>query len=372
MTPRGYMDRYSREEYRHGLTVNPEFVVMTRAVDDRYWPLHHPEGYAPLDAAPVTWVGDRTHEWSSVAGAGADDQDAMRRSGSHRDIGFEGALRDILASARIGYCVVGDDIAGYHGREPIPPRLYIRWAQFAAFTGFFLNGGHGERRLWKRTPEELEIVRRCSWLHTELVPYLYTHVVRCHGGAPQLIRPEGGRYQYRFGDDFFVAPIYRDSTRQTVDLPPGAWRPLEHDAEAIEGPRTVERDCPLSEFPVYVRDGAIIPMNVERAYTGFGDADSKGFQTWSIWPRGTNEFTAHQPDGSGTTTVRVEEGTPLRVAVTGTPKPHILRIRRESKPGGVTLDGRALAEGTDWRHDAPNARLWIRTRDHGGGKYEIR
>ena len=111
MTPRGYMDLYSREEYRHGLKWNPEFVVMTRAVDDRYWPLHHPEGYAPLDAAPVTWVGDRTHEWSSVPGSGGDDQDAMRRSGSHRDIGFEGALRDIMASARIGYCVVGDDVA---------------------------------------------------------------------------------------------------------------------------------------------------------------------------------------------------------------------------------------------------------------------
>ena len=107
------------------------------------------------------------------------------------DRGFEGALRDILASAAKGYCVVGDDVAGYHGAEPIPPRLYIRWAQFAAFTGLFLNGGHGERRLWKRTSEELEIIRRYAWMHTELVPYLYSQVVRCHEGGLPMMRPMG-------------------------------------------------------------------------------------------------------------------------------------------------------------------------------------
>ena len=201
---------------------------------------------------------------------------------------------------------------------------------------------------------------------------MYTHVVRCHEGAPPLIRPEGDRYQYFFGDDFFVAPIYRDATRQTVDLPPGTWRLLDHDRETLVGARRLARDFPLAEFPVYVRDGAIVPMNVERAYTGFGDKDSKGFQTWAIWPRGTNEFVAHQPDGTGTTTVRVESGNSLRVAVTGTAKPHVLRIRLDTKPSSVSRNGRPLAEGSDWHHDAADARLWIRTRDPAPARYDIR
>lgn len=373
LSTREYMDLYNREEYRNGLLHNPEFVVMTRAVDDRYYPLGHPEGFAPLDAAPVAWVGDRTHQWSSAGGdGGGDDRDAMRRGTSRRDIGFEGALRDIMASARLGYCVVGDDIGGYHGRGPIPPRLYIRWAQFAAFTGFFLNGGHGERRLWKRTPEELSVIRRYAWLHTELVPYLYTHVVRCHEGAPPLLRPEGDRHQYRLGDDLFVAPIFHDSPHVAVDLPPGRWRLLGNDAEVVEGPRTVERDFALDEFPAYVRDGAIVPMDVSRAYTGFGDAASAGFQTWAIWPHGDNAFTAHQTDRSGTTTVRVTEGDALRVEVSGVRRPHLLRIRREARPASVRLDGVGLREGTDWRHDAKDARLWIRNRDGSGGRYEVR
>ena len=61
MTTRGYMDRYYRNEYRNAQTeeLNPEFITLSRAVDGYF----HPEGFAPLDAAPVTWVGDRDHAW---------------------------------------------------------------------------------------------------------------------------------------------------------------------------------------------------------------------------------------------------------------------------------------------------------------------
>ncbi|MEK7719883.1 MAG: hypothetical protein AAB347_09785 [Bacteroidota bacterium] len=29
-----------------------------------------------------------------------------------------------------------------------------------------------EIHLWHRTPQELEVIRKFSWLHTELVPYM--------------------------------------------------------------------------------------------------------------------------------------------------------------------------------------------------------
>ena len=61
MTTRQYMDRYARDEYQHGLAQNPEFATLIRAMDGRWI---HPEGFAPLDAAPVTWVGDNRHTWS--------------------------------------------------------------------------------------------------------------------------------------------------------------------------------------------------------------------------------------------------------------------------------------------------------------------
>jgi alpha-glucosidase (family GH31 glycosyl hydrolase) len=348
LTTRRYMDHYYRDEYHHGLEQNPEFITLARAIDG-FW---HPEGFAPLDAAPVVWVGDQDHTWSL------------------EDEGIEEALNYIMKSARLGYCVIGSDVGGYGGRT-IPANLYIRWAQFSTFCGLFLNGGHGERALWKRSEEELDIIRRFAWLHTELIPYIYTHVVNCHQDGLPLMRPEIGSYQYRFGNDFLVAPIYRDDLTHTVLLPPGRWRYFFNDKAVIEGPTKLSREFPMTEYPVYIRDGAIVPMNVSRPYTGFGNRESEGFLTINIYPRGSSEFTVHHTDGAGDTTVAVHEENGLAVELSGTTKPHILRILMSAKPTAVTLDGRRLAEGIDWRYDSSDNRLWVKTSQYTEGRYQI-
>lgn len=392
MTTRQYMDHYARDEYQHGLTQNPEFATLIRALD-RPW--SHPEGFAPLDAAPVTWVGDNRHTWN------------------YKDRGIEGAICDILNSARLGYCVIGSDVAGYNGRsnpddigpataallaswkprletngpattdfgtaagkDEIAPNIYIRWAQFSTFCGLFLNGGHGERRLWKRTQPELEIVRKFAWLHTELVPYMYSHVVNCHHGGPPLMRPlADGKFQYRFGDDFLVAPIHEDKLTRTASLPAGGWRYLFDDREVLKGPQQFTRDFPLDEFPVFVRDGAIVPLKVTRPYTGFGDQDSAEFTTWLIYPNGQSEFTLWHPETHSkpeATTVKVDDGAALKIEFSGKHAPHLLRILAKEKPAGITLDGDPLPEGAAWKFDPESRRLIIRTRNYARGAYLVK
>jgi len=352
MTLRGYMDHYYRDEYQHGLTQNPEFITLSRAIDNGI-PYSHPFGFAPLDASPVNWVGDNYHDWTQK--------------------GIQEALRDILLSAKNGYCVVGSDVAGYHGGKEIPPRLYIRWAQFSTFCGLFLNGGHGERRMWKRSEQELRIIRRYAWLHTELIPYMYSNVVECHHGGPTLMRPlKKGKYHYLFGDDLLVAPIYQDSLTHTVTLPAGRWRYLFDDAEAIDGPATLTRDFPLHEYPVYVRDGAIIPMHIQRDYTRIGDRDWEGFLALDIYPHGTRAFAVHHPDNSGHTTVTVEDSDELTITLDGVKKPHILRIFTPREPASVVLDGQALAEGAAWDYAADDNRLVVRTSEYETGRYTVR
>ena len=367
MTTRGYMDRYYREEYSHGKTQNPEFITLVRGVDRPYI---HPEGFAPFDAAPVVWVGDQKHSWTSSRKSSIDithEHDLVMKG----DEGIEKALRDILLSAELGYCVIGSDVAGFSG-STIPPRLYIRWAQLSAFCGLFMNGGHGERALWKRSGQELEIIRKFSWLHTELIPYMYSHVVMCHEGGKPLQRPLKGKYHYLFGDDFLIAPIYQDSLTNDVTLPPGRWRYLFDDHEVLEGPKTFARDFPLDEYPVYVRDGAIIPMNITRHYTGFGDETSSGYLTWLIYPQCSNQFTVHHPDGSGKTMVKVEQGNDkLDISLSGVKKPHILRILLPFEPIEVMLDGTPLIQSENWRYDAADRRLWITTKEYKEGQYTI-
>ncbi|NIA12792.1 MAG: glycoside hydrolase family 31 protein [Nitrospiraceae bacterium] len=369
MTTRGYIDQYYRMEYKHGLRRNPEFITLARAIDR---PFIHPEGYAPLDAAPVTWVGDQRHVWKS-GGAGAGDTTHQGDEVMDGEEGIEEALADILRSAKRGYCIVGSDVAGFSGGT-IPPRLYIRWAQMSCFCGLFLNGGHGERALWKRSEQELELIRQYSWLHTELIPYMYSYVVTCHEDGIPLQRPVKGKYHYLFGDDFLVAPIYQDSLTNEVTLPKGRWRYLFDDHTVIDGPVTFTRDFPLEEFPVYIRDGAIVPMNITRAYTGFGDKASEGYVTYLIYPHETNAFTVHHPDQSGATTVTVTQKTPaadVEIAFEGEKKPHILRILLPNKPNAVTLDGVDLAEQAGWTYDAEDQRLIITTNAYERGTYVI-
>ena len=357
ITTREYMDHYYRDEYQHGLTQNPDFITLARSLDSPN-PWGHPEGFAPLDASPVNWVGDNKHEWVD------------------EERGLERALRMILDSARLGYNVIGSDVAGYHGGADITANLYIRWAQFSAFCGLFLNGGHGERRMSLRTPRELEVVREYSWLHTELVPYMFSHVVACHRGGEPLMRPLDAKYHYLFGEDLLIAPIYEDAPMREVTLPEGSWRYWFADTEVIQGPATFTREFALDEYPVYVRDGAILPMRIEREYTGIGSRDWSGSLTWNLYPAAgrTRRFQLFHPEDNGKTTTEIEVtgGNPTRVSLDGAKQPHILRVFADAKPAVVLLDGTGLSEGQQWNYDATGHRLIIRAPESTGGTYEIR
>lgn len=362
MTTRRYMDHYYRDEYLHGLSQNPDFVTLSRAIDRGY----HPEGFAPIDAAPVTWVGDQRHSWKSESD-GSDTVD-IAMDGIE---GIEMAMNNIIKSAEVGYNIIGSDVAGFSGKI-IPPRLYIRWAQFSAFCGLFLNGGHGERALWKRTALELEIIRKFSWLHTELIPYMYTYVVEAHNGGTLLQRPVKGKYHYLFGDHLLVAPIYKDDLVNEVNLPKGKWRYFFNDKEILEGPISFQKEFPLDEYPVYIREGAILPLDIKRDYTGIGNESFSGFLTYLIYPESESSFTIHHPDNSGSTTVGVSDSDEkLSINVSGIRKPHILKINLDKMPRKIELDGIQLSDSADYSFSPTSGKLIIRTLDYKTGNYTI-
>lgn len=362
ITLRDYSDDYYNEEYKHGLTQNPEFITLARSVDNGpieearqgllrelpsfmsgiKLPTTHPDGFAPRQSAPVTWVGDNDHYWEE------------------EKEGIEEALRDILEAARLGYGVIGSDVGGYSGKE-FPANVYIRWAQFSTFCGLFLNGGHGERRLWLRTPQELEIIREYAWLHSELVPYIYTNIVDQHFGGPVLMRPTEVDYQYEFGPAFFIAPIHMDKLERTLTLPEGKWRYWFEDDKLLEGQAVVERSFPLDEFPVYVREGSIIPMKIARDYTGIGQRDWESFTTFNIFPGAEKSaLTYHHTDESGDTTVAVQPVPGgIEVRLGGKALPHILRVRLEQAPASVERDGVALPAEA-WSFDPASKRLVVK------------
>jgi alpha-D-xyloside xylohydrolase len=177
-----------------------------------------------------------------------------------------------------------------------------------------------------------------------------------------------------FGDAFLVAPIHENKLTRAVSLPTGTWRYLFDDRGVLQGPREFTREFPLDEYPVFVRDGAVVPLRVTRSYTGFGDQDSAEFTTWLIYPKGRSEFTLWHPESHPNpeaTTVKVDSGAALRIAFSGKRSPHLLRIRADKRPSRITLDGNELREGDAWSFEAENGRIIIKTRDYAHGNYLI-
>ena len=366
MTTRTYMDHYYRNEYQHGLSQNPEFVTLSRSMDRGF----HPEGFAPFDASPVNWVGDQQHEWvtSKMLDEAQEDKVDIALEGIQ---GFESAITSILKSAAMGYNVIGSDIAGFSGGK-IPPRLYIRWAQFSTFNGLFLNGGHGERRLWKRSEEELNIIREYSWLHTELVPYMYHYVVSAHEGGRVLMQPIEGKYHYMFGESLLVAPIYQDRLINEFKLPKGKWRYWFDDTELIEGPTTFKQKFPLEEYPVFIKEGAIVPMHIKRAYTGIGKPEDEGYLTFLIYPDlEESNFEVFREKDKSTVLTYKNLGKNLTVEISGKQIPHILNIKSQNKPSNITLDGKLLLEEVDYNYNTETKKLQIKTSSYRDGLYLI-
>ncbi|WP_035804589.1 TIM-barrel domain-containing protein [Lunatimonas lonarensis] len=366
MSARTYMDHYYRDEYAHGLSQNPEFVTLSRAIDRWY----HPEGFAPIDASPVNWVGDQVHQWKSREML--EDPDQGKVDIALKGIqGFESAIESILKSADLGYNVIGSDIAGFSG-SVIPPRLYMRWTQFSTFCGLFMNGGHGERALWKRTQEELEVIRKFSWLHTELVPYMYHYVVTGHQGGTRLQRRMPGTYHYLFGDYLLVAPVYEDRTDLEVTLPEGTWYYWLDDREEFQGPRQISKDFPMDEYPVFVKAGAIIPMQISRGYTGFGNDGDEGLLTLLLYPDGEeSSFTIYRENDAPTDVRMKLSGNRLRIGITGKQVPHVLRIRSAAAPREVVANGVPLVAQEGYFFHPAKGQLEIRSASGTLGELEV-
>lgn len=354
ISTRQYMDHYYRDEYAHGLSANTEFVTLSRSLDSVN-PWVHPEGFSPIDSSPVNWVGDNTHTW---------DEESR---------GLARAIRLILKSAQMGYSVIGSDIAGYHGDAVIDPELYIRWTQFATFCGLFLNGGHGERRMWMRSPEELEIIRDFTWLHHELVPYMYHYVVTANRGGTRLMTPiKDGNYHFLFGDELLVAPIYKPGGDHTVHLPAGHWRYWFDDRVVIEGPAEITHTFPRNEFPVYLREGAIIPMKISRNYTGIGEQDWQDFLTFNIYPGEDRTFTCYaETDQRELSITTATDSEVLGITLDGVGRPYLLRVFQEERPTSVSFNRETVPEDK-WQFLSEKKRLILRSPEGRTGTWEIR
>ena len=153
-------------------------------------------------------------------------------------------------------------------------------------------------------------------LKSELLPYAYTWSRAAVDGKP-LMRAmfldypndytytPATRYQYLFGPDFLVAPVYQDTQADTLGndirdgiyLPEGRW--VDYFTGAVyEGGRIMENfPAPLWKLPVFVRQGAVIPMVRPNNNPSQIDPSERIFECWPA----EGEYHTHVYDDDGRT-----------------------------------------------------------------------
>ena len=166
--------------------------------------------------------------------------------------------------------------------------------------------------------------------------------------------------------------IEKDDLEREVILPEGKWRYWFDDKGILEGPQSFTKSFPLDEYPVFIREGAIIPMHIQRAYTGLGDSTYQGVTTWLLYPEGEKAFSIYDPEDQIETQIQVkEEEKGLHISFNGKLEPHILRIHLEQTPKQILIDDSPPAADVEIMYESASQKLIIKNRNYMGGRYDI-
>lgn len=143
-----------------------------------------------------------------------------------------------------------------------------------------------------------DIYRYCVVLHNELIPYLFSTVVDAHLYGGSLIKNASYKEEsHQVGDYLFTKAITSDDNHVSFHLPSeGEWINF-YDGKKYAPGSLIEEAYPLERFPLFVKAGAILPLNVTNGLTGLGDASMAGRRTVMIYPNGVTTRLLHLPCG---------------------------------------------------------------------------
>jgi alpha-glucosidase len=240
-----FMNEATHEAFRTLLPGTRPFVI-TRA------------GYSGIQRLACVWTGDNASWWE------------------HLLLSIPMCLNLGLS----GIPFVGADAGGF--QFDTDPELLTRWTQLGTFIPFFRN--HSAVDTCRQEPYLLDdpyksICRGFIKLRYRLIPYIYTMMHEAATSGTPIMRPlvlefpedpktHGIFDQFMLGPSIMVAPVYQPETKcRQVYLPKGEWLDL-YTHKVIAGNRYVLGDAPLEKIPVFLREGAIIPMGREMHFVG--------------------------------------------------------------------------------------------------------
>lgn len=272
----------------------------------------------------------------------------------------------------------------YQSRRAPDEETFHRRIHWGAFQPIMAHTPFGNSDPWRPeySGDLLAAYRHYAWLHRQLAPYFLSYARRMHEQPESpLIQPGPGPYSMRVGEEIFVAMVTSRTPTIDIQLPAGQWIDYWEEEKVLSG-NLVEHPAPVGREPVFLRLGAIIPMEVERNYTGHGTRGSAGSLTVLVYPAGTSSF-RYFNDHTGTWTMfrSVVDGERLTLSADSAPGwPLLYRVGRVAvRPTSVRISGQTVfinqsggtpaADSEDevnespagaWFYDAASRRLFVK------------
>lgn len=276
--------------------------------------------YYGSDARPFIITLDGWAGTQRYAGVWTGDQ----KGGEWEYIRFH--VPTYIGAGLSGMSNITSDMDGIFGGKNM--EVNIRDFQWKAFTPMQLNmDGWGANPKYPQALGEpaTSINRNYLKLKAAMLPYTYSCAYEAVAGQP-LIRAmfldypsdfthsAATKYQYMYGPSMLVAPIYQSTQadaqgndiRNGIYLPEGQWIDY-FTGDVYEGGRILNNfDAPIWKLPLFVKAGAIVPMN--RPNNNIYEVNTAE-RIFDIWPAGHSEFTLYDDDGNTEAYLRGEHAT---------------------------------------------------------------
>lgn len=303
--------------------------------------------YAGGQRYAAQWTGDNLATW-----------ECMRTS-----------LRLVQSMGVSGLVFTGSDIGGF---VFIPDsELYTRWMESGVFHPLFVthNSAHWttDRGVdpWSFGQESEVLNRRAIQFRYRLIPYLYNAFYQSTQTGLPIVRPLVLYYpqdakvldetpaqelnEFFCGEDLLVAPVVRpgDVTRK-VYLPEGTWYGF-WDELRYEGPASVVVPAPMGKIPLFVRAGAVIPMQQVVQYTGEAPINPL---TLEIYPQGSSSREYYEDDGA---TLDYQRGVFLLEKFSVTESERLVTIASADHQGSYVPPARSLLLKVHAQQSPPKA-----------------
>ncbi len=305
-------------------------------------------GHSGIQRYAQTWAGDNLTCWDSL----------------------KYNIATILGMSLSGVANQGCDIGGFYGTSP-EAELMVRWIQNGIFQPRFsvhsVNTDNTVTEPWMYG-NCTGYIRDAIKFRYRLIPYLYSLMERAHETGLPIMEPMCSAFQhdnrcyeegvdFMIGDSLLVANVVeKGAVTREVYLPAKETFYDFYTREQFQGGQTVKLPVTLASIPLFIREGAIIPMAANQM-NNLSTESVTGIHLLLAAGK-SNTFTLYEDDG---TTLNYQNGDYLKTVIemtageqttvefkqegsyqTAVETIYLDVIHREKAPFWITLDGTEL------------------------------